>query len=390
MMRIVHLAPPWIAIPPKHYGGTENVIYTLVEEQVAQGHAVTLLAPGDARTSARQVSFFTQSLLESGVPWQSHPKAFYHMYKSIEYVQKHLHDFDILHTHLSSATDLYVFPLTSTLKLPHVTTLHSQFPFDRIKDEWLGDADTYYMEWISRVPMVAISESARRQEREKFPLNFIDVVHHGVDFKNCPPPAPAEDFFIWVGRIVPEKGLDLAIQAAKQAQVPLIIAGFVDLGIPRARSYFEEKIEPEIDGQLIRYIGPVNGEKRDHLLRRARGLLNPLLWEEPFGMVMLEAMAVGCPVIAFRRGAAAELIVHGKTGFLVDTLPEMVQCIPDVNSLDRNAVRAHAEAHFSARVMARNYTRVYCEVIKRSLALVHYPLVRPARPGEQPDAELLV
>jgi glycosyltransferase involved in cell wall biosynthesis len=390
MMRIVHLAPPWISIPPKHYGGTENVIYTLVEEQVAQGHAVTLLAPGDARTLARQISFFSRSLLESGVPWQSHPKAFYHIYKSVEYVQKHLRDFDILHTHLSSASDLYVFPLTSTLKLPHVTTLHSQFPFDRIKDEWLGDADKYYMEWLSQVPMVAISESARRQEMEKFPLNFIDVVHHGVDFKNCPPPAPAEDFFMWVGRIVPEKGLDLAIQAAKQAKVPLIIAGIVDLSIPRARKYFEEKIEPEIDGQQIRYVGPVNGQERDYFLRRARGLLNPLLWEEPFGMVMLEAMAVGCPVIAFRRGAAAELIVDGETGFLVDTLSEMVQRIPNVNSIDRNALRAYAEAHFSARVMAKNYTRVYREVIRRSLALVHYPLVRYPEPGEQPDAELLV
>lgn len=387
-MRIAHIAPPWISIPPKNYGGTENVIYTLVEEQVAQGHMVTLFAPGDARTSARQISFFSQSLFESGVPWQAHPKAFYHVYKSVEYLQKHLRDFDILHTHLSSASDLYVFPLTSTLKLPLVTTLHSQFPFDRIEDEWQGDADRYYMEWLSQVPMVAISKSARHQELEKFPLNFIDVVHHGIDFKNCPPLAPAEDFFIWVGRIVPEKGLDLAIKAAKQAKVPLVIAGIVDVNIPEAQRYFQEEIEPEVDGQHIQYVGPVNGQERDYFLRRARGMLNPLQWEEPFGMVMLEAMAVGCPVIAFQRGAAEELITPGKTGFLVENVSEMVQRISDIDHIDRNGVRASVEERFSAPVMARKYTRVYKEVIKKTVDIARYPLVHYPTTGNQKDTGL--
>ena len=387
-MRIAHIAPPWISIPPKNYGGTENVIATLIEEQVAQGHTVTLFAPGDARTCARQISFFSQSLFDNGVPWHAHPKAFYHIYKSIEYVQKHLRDFDILHTHLSSASDLYIYPLASALKLPHVTTLHSQFPFDRIEDERQGEADKYYMEWLSQAPMVAISESARRQELEKFPLNFIDVVYHGIDFKNCPPPAPAEDFFIWVGRIVPEKGLDLAIKAARQAKVPLVIAGIVDLNIPEAQRYFQEEIEPEVDGQLIQYVGPVNCQERNHYLRRARGMLNPLQWEEPFGMVMLEAMAVGCPVIAFRRGAAAELVIPGKTGFLVENVSEMVRRIPDIDQIDRDMVCKYAEERFSASAMAKNYTRVYKEVIKRSVAITPYPIIRNPATGTQKDAEL--
>ncbi len=387
-MRIAHIAPPWISIPPKNYGGTENVIYALVEEQVAQGHMVTLFAPGDARTSARQISFFSQSLFESGVPWQAHPKAFYHIYKSVEYLQKHLREFDILHTHLSSASDLYVFPLASTLKLPHVTTLHSQFPFDRIEDEWQGDADKYYMEWLSQVPMVAISKSAKHQELEKFPLNFIDVVHHGIDFKNCPLPAPAENFLIWVGRIVPEKGLDLAIKAAKEAKVPLVIAGIVDANIPEARRYFQEEIEPEVDGQQIQYVGPVNGRERDYFLRRARGMLNPLQWEEPFGMVMLEAMAVGCPVIAFRRGAAEELITPGKTGFLVENVAEMVQRIPDIDHIDRAGVRDFVEERFSASVMAKNYIRVYKEVIKRTVDVARYPLVHYPAKGIQRNSGL--
>ena len=125
-MRIAHIAPPWISIPPKNYGGTEHVIFQLVEEQVAQGHEVTLFAPGDARTSARQISFFLHALRECDIPWQSHPKAFYHYYKSVEYLKDHTKDFDILHTHLSSTTDLYLFPLISTLRLSHIATLHSQ------------------------------------------------------------------------------------------------------------------------------------------------------------------------------------------------------------------------------------------------------------------------
>src|SRR5260370_365581 len=129
MMRIAQIAPPWITIPPKSYGGTETVLSTLVEEQVAQGHEVTLFAPCDARTSAQLVSFFPNSLLQEGVPWDMHPKAFYHLYKALEQVREQ--DFDAVHTHLSSAADLYIFPLTAALSIPHITTLHSQFPFDR-------------------------------------------------------------------------------------------------------------------------------------------------------------------------------------------------------------------------------------------------------------------
>jgi glycosyltransferase involved in cell wall biosynthesis len=125
-MKIAHIAPPWIAIPPKNYGGTENVIYNLVEEQIAQGHDVALFAPGDAKTSAKHVSFFPASLLASGVPMQAHLKAYYHLHKAVEYIKEH--DFDIVHTHLSSTTDMYIFPLTAPLTTPHVTTLHSNFP----------------------------------------------------------------------------------------------------------------------------------------------------------------------------------------------------------------------------------------------------------------------
>jgi glycosyltransferase involved in cell wall biosynthesis len=359
-MRIAHIAPAWITIPPQNYGGTENVIYNLIEEQVAQGNSVTLLAPEDASTSGAHVSFFARSLLECGVPWQSHLKAFYHLYKSIDYLKKHILEFDIVHTHLSSPSDMYVFPLLETLALPYVTTLHSQFPFDHISTRWRGDADYCYMEWLAKTPMVAISESARRQEQEKFPLNFVAVIHHGINFRDFPRPVKqAEDFFVWLGRLTPEKGAHLAIEACRRAGARLILAGIVDDHVPKAQHYFHSEIEPHIDGQQIQYIGPVDSSTRNELLRKARALLNPLQWEEPFGMVMLEAMATGCPVIAYQRGAAPEIVANERVGFLVQNIEEMMERMSCVHTIQREEVRTYAEEHFSGQLMAKKYLKVY-------------------------------
>jgi glycosyltransferase involved in cell wall biosynthesis len=358
-MKIAHIAPPWISIPPKHYGGTEIVLYNLIEEQVAQGHEVTLLAPGDAETSARLISFFSRSLLEVGIPWSAHLRAYYHFYKAVEYLK--VHKFDILHTHLSSAADMYLFPLTAHLAVPHVMTLHSRFPFDRV-GSWIGDSDQYYMEWATLLPMVAISNAAR--DEVPFRLNFVGVVHHGLSMQTFRPTGePPENFFVWLGRIVPDKGTHLAIQAAKKAGVPLVLAGIIDHYLPESNDYFERLIRPEIDGQQVKYIGPVNLEQKIQLLSRARGLLNPIQWEEPFGMVMIEAMALGCPVITFLRGAASEIVVHRKTGFLAHDVDEMAQFISGVDTLSRSVVRAHAERHFSASVMAERYTSIYRKVM---------------------------
>jgi glycosyltransferase involved in cell wall biosynthesis len=358
-MKIAHIAPPWISIPPKHYGGTEIVLYNLIQEQVAQGHEVTLLAPGDAQTSAQLVSFIPGSLLEAGIPWPAHLRAYYHFYKAVEYLKTH--KFDILHTHLSSAADMYLFPLTAHLIVPHVMTLHSRFPFDRV-GSWIGDTDQYYMEWAASLPMVAISNAAR--DEVPFHLNFVGVVHHGLPMQTFQPTGELpEDFFVWLGRIVPDKGAHLAIQAAKKAGVPLVLAGIIDRYVPESSDYFEHMIRSAIDGQQIKYIGPVNLEQKIQLLSRARGLLNPLQWEEPFGMVMIEAMALGCPVITFPHGAASEIVVHRKTGFLAHDVDEMVQFVSEIDTLSRTAIRAYAEQHFSVSVMVERYASIYCKVM---------------------------
>ena len=365
-MKIAHIAPPWLAIPPKNYGGTESMLSHLIEEQVAQGHDVTLFAPGDARTSAKLISFFPHSLIEAKVPWQGHLKAYYHLHQAVECIKDH--DFDIVHTHLSSSADMYLFPLMAQLAVPHVMTLHSHFPFDRVQS-WTGDADDCYMQWASSVPLVVISEQARIEVTQ--PLTIVGVVHHGLPTALFRPTVKQpEHFFLWLGRFVPEKGAHLAIEAAKKAGVSIVLAGTIDPYIQESVGYFEQMIQPHIDNQQVKYVGPVDMEQKIDLLSRARGLLNPIQWEEPFGMVMIEAMAVGCPVIVFNRGAASEIVVHRKSGFLVQGVNEMAQCIARIDELDRRAVRAHVERNFTAQAMAQKYTAVYKRVIASSVERV--------------------
>jgi glycosyltransferase involved in cell wall biosynthesis len=374
-MKVAHIAPPWISIPPKNYGGTEFVLYNLVEEQVAQGHDVTLFAPGDAKTSAKLISFFAKSLADTGVPWSGHLKAYYHMHKAVEYIKEH--DFDIVHAHLSSSADMYVFPLTAQMTTPLVVTLHSRFPFDRVQS-WTGDADKYFMDWLSPVPVVAISESARAEV--KYPLNFVGIVHHGIPLKQFRPVvAEPENFVAWLGRLVPEKGAHLAIKAAEKAGVPIVLAGTIDRHVRESVSYFNDVIKPLIDHKQVKYIGPVNTEQKIHLFSRARGFLNPIEWEEPFGMVMIEAMSVGCPVISFTRGAAPEIVSHKKNGFLVHNVSEMAHFIPRIAELDRAVVRAYAEKHFSITAMAEKYTRIYRKVTASSRLMAAPSIVSAKR-----------
>ncbi|MEO6887768.1 MAG: glycosyltransferase family 4 protein [Ktedonobacteraceae bacterium] len=380
-MKIAHIAPPWLAIPPKNYGGTENVIYTLVEEQVAQGHDVTLFAPGDAKTSANLVSFFPQSILTAGESWQSHLKAYYHFHSAVEALKEY--DFDVVHLHLSSASDLYLFPLMAALAVPTVTTQHSPFPFDIAPKSRLGKADEYYMQWLTSAPMVAISQSARAAAPGT--LNFVGVVYHGLlakDFTSQKKTRSQGNFLAWLGRFSPEKGAHLAIEAAERAGMPIVLAGTIDRYRQESLRYFHDVIEPKIDNKQVKYIGSVNLKQKLSLLGRAHGFLNPIEWEEPFGMVMLEAMAVGCPVISFARGAAPELVVHDRTGFLVRDVDEMVASIPRLEEIDRDTTRSHVEENFSARVMAENYTHVYQQVIAARKDAAHH-----VSPDGSPGAE---
>jgi glycosyltransferase involved in cell wall biosynthesis len=357
-MKIAQIAPPWIRTPPDNYGGAEEIIATLVEEQVAEGHDVTLFAPGDAETSAHLVSFIPTALREEQTPWAAHLKAFYHLFNAIETAK----DFDIIHTHLSSGADLHIYPLTAQLTTPHVTTLHSLFPFDHVNG-WTGDADDFYLrKWGAGVPIVAISKHASKEIPPH--VNTIDIVYNGLPMREFQQQEKRrEDFLIWIGRFSPEKGPDVAIEAAKRADRSIVLGGTIDEESEEKKNYFYEVIKPLINDKQVQYVGPVDKTQKIELLSQAYGFLNPIDWEEPFGMVMIEAMGLGCPVISFARGAASELIEHGKTGFLVQDLDEMVQAIPQLEQIDRYYTRKHVEQHFSAKAMAQGYMRVYQKVI---------------------------
>ncbi|GCF09036.1 glycosyltransferase family 4 protein [Dictyobacter arantiisoli] len=359
-MKIAQIAPPWVSLPPQAHGGTENVIYQLVEELVELGHEVTVFAPADAHTAAKQVSFIPKSLLTEGVPWQANLKAYYHLHKSLEYVAEH--DFDVVHTHLSSSSDMYIFPLATMLTTPHVTTLHAYFPFDRTTDNWIGDADHYFMEWANHVSLVAISENARR--RVSHTTGFVGTVHNGLRLDQYTPTAPsAGDYFVWLGHFTYENGAHLAIEAAKCAGVPLLLAGVKEQYNRDAMEYYRHLVKPSIDGVQIRTVRLASTRDRINLLRQARGLLHPIQWDEPFGMALIEAMATGCPVISLARGAAPELIDHGHSGFLAHNLHEMIAYIKHIDEIQREDVRDHAEQYFSSRIMAEKYLHIYTNEI---------------------------
>jgi glycosyltransferase involved in cell wall biosynthesis len=352
-MKIAMIAPPWISIPPQNYGGTETVIASIVEELVGLGHDVTLFASGDSRTSAKLVSFFPRSLIAEGTPWQAALKPYFHLHRSLEQASA----FDVVHTHLSSTADMFIFPLMEKMTTPHVTTMHSNFPFDRVLD-WIGDADKYFLDWIKPAPLVTVSHRAR--QNIPYDVNVAGVVHLGVPMQQYRFDAqPPEDYFTWLGRFAPAKGAHLAIQAAKRAGVPIKLAGIIEHGIKESEDYFKREVEPLIDGDRVQFLGPANMEQKLKLLGRARGFLNPITWEEPGATVVLEAMAVGCPVIGFARGVVPELIVDGRTGFVVQTLDEMVAAIGRIGEIDRRATHEHVDHSFSARAMAEKYVRIY-------------------------------
>jgi glycosyltransferase involved in cell wall biosynthesis len=203
------------------------------------------------------------------------------------------------------------------------------------------------MEWAAFLPTVAISEGAR--QNVPHPLNFVGIVHHGLYMQDFQPvKRKMGENFVWLRRFMPEKGAHLAIEAAKRAQVPLVLAGIIDRHCKISMDYFEQLIKPQIGKDQIKYIGPVKMRQKNNLFGRARGFLNPIEWEEPFGMVMIESMAMGCPVISFARGAAPEIIVEGETGFLVNTVDEMASAIEKIDKIDRVLIRKYVEQNFSS------------------------------------------
>jgi glycosyltransferase involved in cell wall biosynthesis len=342
-LRIAQIAPLSESVPPKLYGGTERVVSYLTDELVRQGHSVTLFASGDSQTDATLFPVWPQSLRLAG---ESGDFLTYHLLL-VEAAAKHAAEFDIMHFHIAHVHE----SAARRLETPHVTTLHGRLD--------LPGLNALYGE-LSDVPLISISDAQRQPILNG---NWVGTVHHGLPPRLLPFRAVPDDYLAFLGRISPEKRADHAIAIAKACGVPLRIAAKVD---PADAEYFRRDIEPLLDHPLVEFIGEIAEQDKGDFLGRARALLFPIDWPEPFGLVMIEALACGTPVIAFRRGSVAEIIDHARTGFVVDNLDEAVSAVRRIDTLDRRCCRETFERRFTDRRMASEYVRIYGEVIGRS------------------------
>ncbi len=347
MMRIAQIAPLAEAVPPRLYGGTERVISWLADALVEQGHDVTLVASGDSVTKARLVSCADSGLRLAGV----HDHTAY-LLVMLDRVLKAADTFDILHFH----TDLVQSPLFREIAHNCVTTLHGRHD---LPDYWP------VFRTFPEMPLVSISDSQRLPMPD---ANFVATIHHGLPENSIPFSPDDRGYLAFVGRISPEKRPDRAIEIAKAAGVPLRIAAKVDRV---DRDYFQERIEPLLDHPLIHFEGEIGDADKAAFLGGAKALLFPIDWPEPFGLVMIEAMAAGTPVIAWRNGSVPEVIRPGRNGLIVEGLEEAVTAVRGIGAIPRAGVRQCFEAEFTAHRMARDYVALY-----RSLTAPTRPAMR--------------
>src|ERR1700732_4248008 len=344
-MRIAQVSALTADVPPKLYGGTERVVHWLTEELVALGNEVTLFASGDSQTSAKLDATWPKALRLDGSVRD--PNAL-HMVMLERVLQKcDDEEFDFLHFHL----DYYPSSLFSRQPTTFLTTLHGRLDLPEHQPVFTT---------FSTIPVISISNAQRRPVPQ---ANWIRTIHHGLP-ENLLTPRPTRPSYLAVlGRIAPEKGVDRAIRIAVRCGIPLKIAAKVD----RAdQEYYDEIIKPLMDHPLVEYIGEIGDHEKSDFLSGALGLLVPIDWPEPFGLVMIEAMACGTPVIAYNRGSVPEIIDEGLTGFIVEDETSAVAAVDRLSRLSRHAVRKQFEARFTARRMALDYLASYRSLMESS------------------------
>ena len=339
-MKIAQVAPLTEAVPPALYGGTERVISWLTEELVGLGHEVTLFASGDSVTAAKLQPIWPRALRLDGTVRDANAL---HM-AMIEQIYRRADEFDVIHFHL----DYYPFSLMSRQSTPFITTLHGRLDLPEHQPTFAT---------FSSVPVVSISNAQRRPIPK---ANWIGTVQHGLPADSLRPQPVQPHYLAFLGRISPEKRLDRAIRIAQRCGVPLKIAAKVD----RAdEDYFKDTVEPLLATPGVEYIGEIGDEQKSDFLSGAIALLVPIDWPEPFGLVMIEAMACGTPVIAFNRGSVPEVVEDGVTGFIVEDETSAAGAVRHVASLSRSEIRRQFEQRFTARRMADDYFRLYRRLI---------------------------
>ncbi|MBI2601334.1 glycosyltransferase family 4 protein [Candidatus Daviesbacteria bacterium] len=356
-LRIGIIAPIAERVPPVKYGGTERVIYALTEELVRRGHEVTLFASGDSSTSARLVSLYPKALTAAKLEDAFGPNLMTMHHIGFAYSLQN--QFDVIHDHTIKCWSL---PTANISQTPVVMTLHGPISvyekkiFDSLRNPYL----------------VTVSKS------QAYPapnLNYIANVYHGLNMRNYPFSEKHDSYLLFVGRISREKGVHFAIEVAQYLNIPLIIAAKLNSikNVPEDVVYFKEYIEPLLSDQII-FVGEVDEQERNKLMSKAMCLLHPITFREPFGLVMIEAMATGCPVVAFGLGSVPEIVNDGKTGFVVSDLNGMIDAILNIDSIDRRACRQYALKNFNDIQMTDKYEKVYREIVRlKKLAVSRKP-----------------
>jgi glycosyltransferase involved in cell wall biosynthesis len=347
-MRIAQIPPLYESIPPKLYGGTERVVSYLTEELVKQGHEVTLFGTKDSVTSANLCTVCDQAMrlnpnCRDALAW--------HIYQ-LQLVMENAAEFDILHFH----TDYLHFPLSSRAHYRHLTTLHGRLDLEDLKPIYRK---------FHHIPVVSISNNQRKPLSH---INWINTVYHGLPENMYDKGDGKGNYLAFLGRISPEKRPDRAIEISKRTGIPLRIAAKVDRV---DEEYFEEKIKPLLDHPLIEYIGEIGDDQKEEFLGNALALLFPIDWPEPFGMVMIEALATGTPVIAFNHGSVPEIIEHGMTGFVVNNMQEAIEAVEKLYLLNRSYCREVFERSFTSAVMAGNYVALYEQICRKEGKIFH-------------------
>ncbi len=336
-MKIAQIAPLWERVPPFRYGGIELIVSLLSDELVRRGHEVTLFASGDSITTGKLKSVHDQALRLD--PSIKEPGLYEQM--MLHDVYRQAHHFDIIHSHVGCAA----LPYSTFVKTPTVHTMHGIFTPDNEK----------MFRQFAWQPYVSISEA---QREPRLGLNYIHTVYNGIDTKAYPfSPTPTQPpYLAFVGRLSPEKGPVQAIEIARASGLPLKMAGKIDAV---DRTFYAEQLESHIDGEQIQYLGEVSHEEKVALLSGATATLFPITWREPFGLVMIESMATGTPVIGMALGSVAEVIAHEKTGFVCHSLDKMIEAVALVGKLDRQTCRDYVVNRFSVESMTEQYLRAF-------------------------------
>ena len=368
-MRIAILAPLVESVPPTLYGGTERVVSLLTEELVQRGHEVTLFAAGDSRTSATLVP-----VIPRGLRLDPEVKDFAaSTLVAIGDAYARAGEFDLIHNH----NDYLAFAMARLSPTPTVTTTHGRLDLQEVR--------RFYQHFPEQ-RLVSISHDQRSWLPE---ANWAGTVYNSVAIDHYQPRQTPGDYLVFLGRISPEKRPDRAIEIARDVGMRLVIAAKVD---PVDQEYYDHAIAPQIRAHsgLIEFIGEVDEHEKDELLGHAYAYLFPIDWPEPFGLTMVEAMATGTPVIASRNGSTPEVVADGVTGFVCDTLKEMIEAVPRVAALDRLACRRHVERHFSPAAMAEGYEAIYRQVAAGIPSPDQVVSVLPAHPTQEDGATMRV